>query len=53
MLTVYLMLAACGGGEDYETVDERQCPDPVVTLGTPIIEGDRCSNDSTENTPQV
>ncbi len=45
MLTVYLILAACGGGEDYETLDEHQCPDPVVMTGTPIIESDRCSND--------
>ena len=38
LLIVSLILTACGGGEDYDTLDEGYCPVPVVTPNTPVIE---------------
>ncbi len=50
-LLACVMLAACGGGDDYESLDdEGYCPVPVAAPNTPVIE--ELENDSSQEKRQ-
>lgn len=45
LLLVCLILTACGGGKDYDTLDEGYCPVQMVVPNTPVIESTRKNNE--------